>query len=122
MKTSSRPLKIGEEIRHALSTIFMRGETHAPELERVSITVSEVRCAPDLKNATVFVMPLAGERRDEILKALEKLAPHLRKLVAERVKLRYTPKLWFKLDTSFDEANRINQLLHDPSVKRDLEG
>jgi ribosome-binding factor A len=114
-------LKIGEEIRRALSNVFMRGETHEPLLDSGSITVSEVRVAPDMKNATVYVMPLAGEKRKEIMIMLDETAPRLRKLVADRVELRYTPKLHFKLDTSFEEAGRIAQLLNDPKVKRDVE-
>lgn len=119
--TSSRILKVGEEIRRTLSTIFMHGETHEPLLDSGSITVSEVRVAPDMKNATAYVMPLAGEKRDEIMKMLDVTAPRLRKLVADRVELRYTPKLHFKLDNSFEEAGRIARLLNDPHVKRDIE-
>lgn len=119
--TSPRMLKVGEEIRRALSMIFMHGETHEPLLDGSSITVSEVRVAPDMKNATAYVMPLAGEKRKEIMALLDVTAPRLRKLVADRVELRYTPKLHFKLDTSFDEAHRIHSLLNDPKVKRDIE-
>lgn len=114
-------LKVGEEIRRALSTIFMYGETHDPVLDSGSITVSEVRVAPDMKNATAYVMPLAGTNSAEIMKTLELLAPRLRKLVADRVELRYTPRLQFKLDTSFEEAGKIAKLLNDPKVKRDIE-
>lgn len=114
-------LKVGEEIRRALSTIFMHGETHEPVLDSGSITVSEVRVAPDMKNATVYVMPLAGANREEVMEVLAETAPRLRKLVADSVELRYTPKLHFKLDMSFEEAGRIQQLLNDPKVRRDVE-
>lgn len=118
---TSRPLKVGEEIRHALSEVLLRGEAHIPELEGASITISEVRCSPDLKNATVFAMPLGGQRRDEIIAVLDENAPALRYLVSRKVELRHMPKLYFKLDNSFDEAGRINSLLQDPSVRRDVE-
>ncbi len=118
---SPRTLKVGEELRRALADIFMRGETHAPELEGYSITVSEVRVSPDLKNATVFVMPLAGKGRETLIPILKPMAPLVRALVSKKVDLRYTPKLRFELDNSFDEAGRIHQLLNDPRVKRDIE-
>jgi ribosome-binding factor A len=118
---SPRTLKVGEELRRALADIFMRGETHAPELEGFSITVSEVRVSPDLKNATVFVMPLAGKGADKLIPILKPMSAYLRGLVSKKVALRYTPKLRFELDNSFDEAGRINMLLNDPLVKRDIE-
>ncbi len=116
----SRILKVGEELRRALADIFMRGETHSPELEGYSITVSEVRVSPDLKNATVFVMPLAGKGRETLLTVLKPLAPQLRGILSKKVDLRYTPKLHFELDKSFDEASRIHQLLNAPDVRKDL--
>jgi ribosome-binding factor A len=119
--SGQRPLRVGEEIRHALADIFMRGECHMPELSNASITVSEVRVSPDLKNATAFVMPLAGENKEELLQALIEAAPELRHLVSKKVKLRHAPRIHFKLDTSFEEAQRINTLLNKPEVARDLE-
>lgn len=118
---NQRPLRVGEEIRHALAHIFMRGEVHAVELLGASITVSEVRVSPDLKNATAFVMPLAGEHKEEMLGALKAAAPEIRHLVSKRVKLRHAPRIHFQLDASFDEAQRINTLLNKPEVARDLE-
>lgn len=117
---TARTLKVGEEIRRALSEILLRGESHIVELEGTSITISEVRVAPDLKNATVYAMPLAGQKIEEIMTVLDAHAPQLRHLVAKKVELRYMPKLYFKLDTSFDEASRINQLLQDPRVRKDI--
>lgn len=117
--SGSRPLKVGEEIRHALSDIFLRGELYDPELQGVSITVSEVRVSPDLKNATAYVMPLAGANKEEILDALNRAAPGIRYLVSEKVELRYMPRLNFKLDTSYEEAGKINALLHDVRGKGD---
>ena len=118
--TSQRPLRVGEEIRHALADIFIRGEIHSLEFLGASITVSEVRVSPDLKNATAYVMPLAGAQKQEMLETLKTAAPELRYLVSKRMKLRYMPKIYFALDESFDEAERINKLLQKPDVVRDL--
>ncbi len=112
---TSRPRKVGEEMRHALSGIFLRGETHIPVLDSASITVSEVRVSPDLRNATVYVMPLAGKSKDVMLRALAEHAPHIRHLLAKRIELRYMPKLHYKLDESFEVAGLVNELLHKSS-------
>lgn len=116
-----RNLRVGEEIRHALASIFMRGEVHSMDLLGASITVSEVRVSPDLKNATAFVMPLAGKNKEGLLEALKKSSPELRHLVGKKIKLRYTPKIFFALDESYDEAERISNLLSKPEVARDLD-
>ncbi len=118
--TSQRNLRVGEEIRHALADIFMRGEVHSMELFGASITVSEVRVSPDLKNATAFVMPLAGKNKEGLLEALKQSSAELRHLVSKRMKLRHAPKIFFSLDESYDEAERINNLLKKPEVARDL--
>lgn len=118
---SQRNLRVGEEIRHALADIFMRGEVHSMDLLGASITVSEVRVSPDLKNATAYVMPLAGEKKEVLINALKISAPELRHLVSKRVKLRHVPKIFFALDDSYDEAERINNLLKKPDVIRDIE-
>ncbi len=115
-----RQLRVGEELRHAVSYILLRDECHDPRLDGVSVTVSEVRISPDLKNATVFVMPLAGDNKESLLKILNEIAPKLRKLVGSKVALRYTPKLHFRLDDSFDVATHIDSLLKRPEVARDL--
>ena len=117
---NQRQLRVGEEIRHALSDIFMRGETGDPYLGSVSITVSEVRISPDLKNATAYVMPLGGTNRDVLIDALMKVAPYLRTLVSKKVLLRHAPRIGFRIDNSFDEASRIEELLRRPEVARDL--
>ena len=118
---NQRHLRVGEEIRHALAEVFIRGECHSIDLFGASITVSEVRVSPDMKNATVFVMPLAGENKEEKLEALKIAAPEIRYLASKKLKLRYMPKIFFQLDNSFDEAERINILLNKPEVARDLE-
>ena len=116
-----RQLRVGEEIRHALSTIFLRGELHEPALRDASVTVSEVRISPDLKNATAYIMPLGGSNSDEVVTALQDLAPNIRTMVGSKIHLKYTPRISFRLDNSFDEAHRINALLQQPDVIRDIE-
>lgn len=117
---TQRQLRVGEEIRHVLADIFMRGECYDPDVLNTPITVSEVRISPDLKNATAYFMPLGGMNRDIVLAALIRNASILRKLVSDRMKLRYAPKIHFHLDHSFDEAHRIELLLRSPAVARDL--
>jgi ribosome-binding factor A len=117
---SQRQLRVGEELRHALSRILQRGELRDPALQDVTVTVTEVRLSPDLKNATAYVMPLGGRHRDEVLAGLTRSAGYLRCQIAREVPLRFTPGLAFTLDTSFDHAHRINELLHRPEVERDL--
>lgn len=117
---SQRQLRVGEEIRHALSTILMEGDLRDPDLEGVSITVSEVRPSPDLRNATAFVMPLAGEGVEAAVAALNRAAGHLRGRLGRMVHLKFTPALKFEADRSFDEASKIDGLLRDQRVARDL--
>ena len=117
----SRNLKVGETLRKALSEIFLRGETHVPLLDGASITVSEVRVSPDLRNATAYVMPLAGGNQQAVMEALIEHNGLLRHLVANKVELRYMPRIHYKLDSSFEEAQRLNTLLHRPEVRRDVE-
>jgi ribosome-binding factor A len=118
----TRPLRVGEEIRHALSAIFTRGELRDPELAGLSITVSEVRVSPDLMRATAFVVPLGGGDVAAVVSALHRAAPFLRGEVAKAVKLRRAPELAFAPDTSFDYASRIDAALRQPSVRRDTDG
>jgi ribosome-binding factor A len=115
-----RQLRVGEEIRHVLAGVFGRDELHDPDLAGRTITVTEVRISPDLKNATAFVVPLAGEHSPEIMAALRRGAGFLRSLVAHQLRLRYTPHLSFELDQTFDRAQRIDELLHRPEVLQDL--
>jgi len=117
---SQRQLRVGEEIRHALSVVFERGLLRDPVLFGVSVTVSEVRISPDLRNATVFVMPLGGDDLDGVVEALRRAAPFLRGEIARSVKLRYAPQLSFHADATFEQARLIDNLLSDPAVARDL--
>lgn len=118
---TARQLRVGEEVRHGISRVLARGELRDPALAEAAVTVTEVRMSPDLKHALVFVMPLAGLRAAEVLAGLKRGAPFLRGLLAREVPLRFSPTLGFALDTSFDHANRINELLHRPEVRRDVE-
>ena len=115
---SQRQLRVGEEVRHALSAILSRGGMRDPALENVPITVSEVRMSPDLRNATVFIMPLGGIEiggvgADAIAAALIRARPFLRRQIAAAVRLKYVPELSFQADRSFDQARRIATLLDD---------
>ena len=120
-KTSQRQLRVGEELRHALARILRDAECRDPVLENAIITVTEVRMSPDLRNATVFVMPLAGTNATDVVAGLERSATFLKGLVAREVRLRNTPSLVFALDDTFDRAERISALLTRPEVARDLQ-
>ena len=118
---SQRQLRVGELIRHTLAQSLERGEAHDPGLAGVSVTVTEVRVSPDLRNATAFVMPLGGEDRDEIVASLNRAAPFFRRRIGAEIDLRRLPNLSFQLDASFDNANRIEALLRTPAVSADLQ-
>ena len=109
---SQRQLRVGESLRHAVSEILMREDFFDPDLANVSVTISEILVSPDLRNARVYTMPLGGINVDIILPALNRLAPVIQSLVAKKVHLRRTPRLRFFLDNSFENAAKMNQLLH----------
>jgi ribosome-binding factor A len=119
---SQRQLRVGEELRHALAHILERGEVHDPGLAGVSVTVTEVRVSPDLRNATAFIMPLGGgdDADADAVEALTRAKGFIRRRLAEMVRLRVTPAFSFRLDGSFDEAGHIEDLLRRPEVARDL--
>jgi len=117
---SQRQLRVGEELRHSLAQLLRPGELRDPALRDANITVTEVRVSPDLKNATAYVMPLAGAKADEIMNGLKRSAPYLKTMLARAVELRQAPNIAFAYDTSFDSAARIAELLHRPEVERDL--
>ncbi len=117
---TNRQFKVGEELRHAIAEIFMRGELHSPDLESHSITVSEVRISPNLRSASVYVMPLGGTDKEKVLKQLEQITPLIRTLLARKVYMKYLPQLKFVLDQTFDNASKINELLNKSEVQRDL--
>jgi ribosome-binding factor A len=117
---SQRQLRVGELIRHAFADILTHGLIHDEAFEGAVVTVPEVRMTPDLRTATVFVVPLGGKGGEAIVAAFERNKRYLRGEVAHRVDLRYAPDLKFRLDTSFDEGERIDALLRRPEVTRDL--
>ncbi len=108
---SQRPLRVGEELRHALAGVFERRDLRDPVLSGVSVTVSEVRVSPDLRHATVYVLPLGGGHGTEVLSALSRAAGFLRTRIAERVRLKYMPEFAFRLDQTFAQASHISDLL-----------
>jgi len=118
---SQRQLRVGEELRHVIANLIERGEFRDPDLAGRGITVTEVRVSPDLRNATVFVTPLGGGDPAPMLAGLKRAKAFLRREIGQRVQLRGVPELWFQVDTTFDEANRIELLLHSPEVRRDID-
>ena len=118
---SQRQLRVGEELRHALAQLLRPGELRDPALRDANITVTEVRVSPDLRNATAFVMPLAGANADDIMAGLRRSAPFLKARIARIVELRQAPNIAFAFDTAFDTAARIAALLHTPEIERDLQ-
>ncbi len=117
---SVRLLKVGEQVRHVLSELLLRQEVHDDVLTAHALSVTEVRMSPDLRHAHVFVKPLLGEDEAIVLKALRTNTAFFQREVAGRLKLRFAAKLKFLSDESFDEAARIQALLRDPKVQRDL--
>ncbi len=117
---TQRQLRVGEVIRRALSDILARGDVHDADLGRASITVSEVRASPDLRQATAFVMPLGGVNAEGVVKALNRNRAELRRLVTAQIDLRFSPELNFREDASFDRMDRTRELLRSPAVSRDL--
>ena len=118
---SVRLLRVGEQVRHALSDILMRGDVHDETLASHMVSVTEVRMSPDLRHATAFVKPLLGSDEDAVLKALRTNTAYLQSEVARRVNTKYAAKLKFLADESFDEGGRIDALLRKPDVARDLD-
>jgi ribosome-binding factor A len=118
---SQRQLRVGETVRHAIADILAQGSVHDADLEGHIVTVPEVRMSPDLKLATIYIMPLGGRDTDTVLAALERNKKFLRGEVAHRVNLKFAPDLRFRVDDRFDEAERIEKLLRTPAVQRDLQ-
>jgi ribosome-binding factor A len=117
---SQRQLRVGEELRHVIAAVIERGDFRDPDLAGKAITVTEVRVSPDLRNATVFVVPLGGGDASAILKGLKRAKAYLRHELAQAMDLRVVPDLSFEPDLTFDEASRIESLLRSPAVRRDL--
>jgi ribosome-binding factor A len=119
---SQRQLRVGELIRHELAAMFSRGDIHDPVIQSHLITVPEVRMSPDLRLATIYVMPLGGRDMEKVLEALERNKRYVRGEVGRRVNLKFAPEIRFRADERFDEAERIQKLLQTPVVQRDLSG
>lgn len=117
---SVRLLKVGEQVRHILSELLLRQEVHDEVLSATSVSITEVRMSPDLRHATAFVKPLLGADEEAVLKALRTNTAFFQREVAGRLKTKYAARIKFLADDSFDEAARIEALLRDPKVARDL--
>jgi ribosome-binding factor A len=118
---SQRQLRVGELIRHEFADMLSRGDIHDPVVEARMITVPEVRMSPDLRLATIYVMPLGGRDVAAVVAALDRNKKYVRGEIARRVNLKFAPEIRFRVDERFDEAERIEKLLRTPAVRRDLE-
>lgn len=114
-------LRVGELVRHALAGLLARGAITDPVIETHVVTVPRVKMSPDLKLATIYVLPLGGKDADEVVAAFDRHKKFLRAEVARQVNLKFAPEVRFKADTSFDNAARIDALLRTPEVQRDLD-
>ncbi|NOZ33528.1 MAG: 30S ribosome-binding factor RbfA [Alphaproteobacteria bacterium] len=117
---SVRMLRVGELLRHAVSDLLVRNEIIDPALDGVFITVPEVRMTPDLKLASVYVMPLGGANAPEVVEALNRHKKYIRGQLGPALDLKFTPQVRFLVDETFDEAGRIDALLRSSNVQRDL--
>ncbi|MEN3975455.1 30S ribosome-binding factor RbfA [Emcibacter sp. SYSU 3D8] len=117
---TQRQSRVGEVLRHALAEVLMRGEIRDPAVDGVSITITEVDVGPDLKNATAYVMPLGGRDVEKVAEGLNRCARYLRGQIGHIVEMRYVPQLRFAVDHTFEQAAKIDELLRQPKVARDL--
>ena len=117
---SQRQLRVSELVRHAIAEMLARGDVHDPVIEGHLITVPEVRMSPDLRLATVYVMPMGGRDAEQVIAAFERHKKFLRAEIAQRINLKFAPDLRFRIDEHFAEAERIDKLLRSPPVARDL--
>lgn len=120
-KLSNRQLRVGQEVRKVIATAIENGEARSPEIAEAFTTITNVIMSPDLKYATVYLTTLNGKNLGVILEQLAAEKWIFKKLVADKLKLRFTPEINFRVDDTFDEAERINRLMNDPKVKADLE-
>jgi ribosome-binding factor A len=119
---SQRQLRVGELIRHEMAELLTRGDVHDPVIQAHLITVPEVRMGPDLRLATIYIMPLGGRDEQQVLDAFERNKRYVRGEIGRRVNLKFAPEIRFRIDERFDEAERIEKLLRTPAVQRDLGG
>ena len=108
---SQRQLKVGEELRHLISNALLRSSFYVEHIDNNNITVTEVNVSPDLKNAKVYIMPLGGENKINVLNSLNKVTGRLKKIISNNISLRQTPQLTFKIDETFEYAKKINDIL-----------
>ena len=118
---SQRQLRVGELVRRTLSDVITRGDLHEPDLDGVSITIGEVRMSPDLRVATVYVMPLGGANTPVIIKGLARSAHELRRALNRNIKLKFSPELRFIADETFDRMDQTRDMLGQEKVRQDLE-
>lgn len=118
---SQRQLRVGELIRRTLSDVLVRGEIHDPDLNRMSITVGEVRTTPDLRVATAYVLPLGGQGRDAALSALRRNRNELRRAVTKALTLKFSPEIKFEIDETFDRLDDTRRMFSQENVRRDLD-
>ena len=118
---SQRQLRVGELIRRALSDILMQGTIHDPDLNRISVTVSEVTASPDLKIATAYVCPLGGQGGEDLIALLAKIKSEIRRSISKKLTLKYTPDLRFRIDETFDRMDETRRLFSQENIKRDLD-
>ncbi|WP_298851860.1 30S ribosome-binding factor RbfA [uncultured Ruegeria sp.] len=118
---SQRQLRVGELIRRTLSEVLARGDVHDPDLNRMSITVGEVRTSPDLKIATAFVLPLGGKGQEDVIELLARNKHELRRMVGKKVGLKFSPDLRFRLDDTFDRLDDTRRMFEQDAVRRDLD-
>lgn len=118
---SQRQLRVGELIRRTLADVLARGDIHDPDLNRMSITVGEVRTSPDLKIATAYVLPLGGKGQEDVLKLLAQNKSELRRAIGKKTGLKFTPDLRFQLDQTFDQMDETRRMLNQDHVRQDLD-
>lgn len=118
---SQRQLRVAELIRRRLSDVLTQGDIHDPDLNRMSITVGEVTCSPDLKVSTAYVLPLGGKDREEALEALRRNRHEIRRVVGKGMQLKFTPEIRFQIDETFDRLDDTRAMFADENVRRDLD-
>lgn len=118
---SQRQLRVGELIRRTLSDVLARGDVHDPDLNRMSVTVGEVRASSDLKVATAYVLPLGGQGQEDVIGLLARNKGELRKIIGKKLALKFAPDLRFRIDTTFDQMDETRRLFAQDNVRRDIE-
>ncbi|MEM8730288.1 MAG: 30S ribosome-binding factor RbfA [Pseudomonadota bacterium] len=119
---SQRQLRVGELIRRTLSEVLARGDVHDPDLNRLSITVGEVRTSPDLKIATAYVLPLGGHGKDDVVALLARNKSELRRIIGKKCALKFSPDLRFQIDETYDRMDETRRMFDQDAVRRDVDG